>query len=224
MDSCGRKHTIALDIDGHLWLIANWAQPVRIRTSQLSSDADDANGIRQIEAGWDSVAVLTRVGDVVVFWPFEGALGEIIRERREDRSAANVGTVADGVVHNVPWDLDLIAQNEEQLVTLPDIPHDLPDLLNEDDDHARRDKYETDGDASSRVKLVKIAAGADFIVGLTNRGHVLQLDLDAGGDRAQSLKELFSSRQRQWTYVRPSFRQFRPLVHFFLLIPPFFAG
>lgn len=71
-------------------------------------------------------------------------------------------------------------------IVLPDLPH-LPPLCDMDD--------------ACLPRLIKIAAGDQFMIGLTNYGHVLKFDL-TGIDNQSTSGELASAfNQRHWQYV-----------------------
>jgi SCF-associated factor 1 len=70
-------------------------------------------------------------------------------------------------------------------IVLPDLPH-LP-------------LY--DRDVACLPRLIKIAAGDQFMIGLTNHGHVLKFDL-TGIDNQSTPGELICAfNQRHWQYV-----------------------
>ena len=89
----------------------------------------------------------------------------------------------DGVVKCATWQLQF------EPVGLPHVPKDLPAL---------RKGSEGPG------KLIKIAAGDGFLIGLTSEGHVLKMNL-SGITSEQGLEELnglFEKKLRTWEYVR----------------------
>jgi len=75
----------------------------------------------------------------------------------------------DGVVKCQPWEV-----TDVEPILLPPIPPNLPSL-------------KEGGKAGVEAKLVKVAAGWEFLIGLTDGGHVLGMDisnLNVSGDRA----------------------------------------
>jgi SCF-associated factor 1 len=76
----------------------------------------------------------------------------------------------------------------DSVVMLPDIPYDLPELMNTGESDEARHR-----DPSTRI--IEIAGADNAIIALTNRGHVLKYD--RLGDEVEYT-------QGRWTYVRPS--------------------
>jgi SCF-associated factor 1 len=81
----------------------------------------------------------------------------------------------DGVIPCVTWNL------QKDPVRLPAIPH-LPELRNTGDS----------GRSDEETQLIQIAGGDQFIIGLTNKGHVLKF--------AELDDEITTSHGR-WEYV-----------------------
>ncbi|KAH8832685.1 regulator of chromosome condensation 1/beta-lactamase-inhibitor protein II [Flagelloscypha sp. PMI_526] len=153
--SCGRLHSTSLDNRGDVWTFLNWGRPFRLVT--VSEYLDQHNdSISQVESGWSFSVALTRRGEVIVWYPF-GSLAEKFREQmlsmsHEEKKSLDV----DGVIQCHPWDF-----SERQFTILPELPS-LPSLPS---------SAEAD---SGDVKLIKIAGLVDYVVGLTNKGHVLK--------------------------------------------------
>lgn len=139
-------------------------------------------------------------GTVLVEWPFEGTLNEKISghhtERAEDPANRGKDTVipeGSDTLECATWELDHV------LLELPSIPTDLPDLGHSYEDDWGN-KILPDGGDANEVKLVKIAAGDGFMVGLTNHGHVLKIDLKFEEDIGQ-LRDSFRLGLTKWVYV-----------------------
>jgi len=99
-----------------------------------------------------------------------------------------------GVIHCNTWEL------LHDLLELPPIPSGLPhipSLTSEADEIGNKGEKE-------KCRLVKIAGGEGFLIGLTNEGHVLRIDFDINHED-QDLSRLrlaFQRRTCQWKYVR----------------------
>ena len=63
--------------------------------------------------------------------------------------------------------------------------------------------HQSDDDAPQSTFLVQIAAGDQFLIGLTNGGHVVRLDLHPINDPEgiTTLREQFRKKLRKWEYV-----------------------
>jgi SCF-associated factor 1 len=172
---CSRNHSIALDRKNQVWLFTNWGRPVRLTSPVLNTE------IRQVETGWDSSYILATDGSAFIQRPHGdiaraiGAYNDTQNVRGEQAKVAEI----DGVVKCQPWDLDA------DLVELPAIPSSLPSL---------------GVDGQEKTLLVKLAAGERFVIGLTNKGHVLKLDFDEN-ESDDELRLSFTRGSRQWEYV-----------------------
>lgn len=145
------------------------------------------------------MAILTKSGDAYVVWPFaetdefwreNDSRNEELNERPvtdQSRARADAKKVIPCATLQIPADP----------LPLPPIPSDLPIL-------------DTSVDERDRVpmKLIRVAAGDGFLIGLTNHGHVLSIDLnDRGGHGGPALGGMmwFSNQIRErsvgWVYV-----------------------
>jgi len=135
-----------------------------------------------VECGWTFSAALSSSGTAFVWNPLEGAVGNAASQRDTEFDNAPdedmKGMEVDGVIKCYTWTLEGI-----EPLRLPELPH-----LDSEATHPR---------------LVKIAAGDQFIIGLTDGGHVLKLDLtDINQPNAiKELGSLFQKRLRGWEYV-----------------------
>ena len=135
----------------------SWGRPFRLSTPLLNSP--DSTPV-QIECGWGFSSVLTKSGDVFVWWPFSGEMyNRIVRKNEGMDQGGDKKAIAstDGVIPCATWDL------EADPVRLPQLPP-LPELLNTGNSENQ--------DAATR--LIQIAAFDAHLVGLTNKGHVLK--------------------------------------------------
>ncbi|KAF9240700.1 regulator of chromosome condensation 1/beta-lactamase-inhibitor protein II [Melanogaster broomeanus] len=158
--SCGRLHATSLDEDLHIWTFLSFGRPFRLVTSLLDATTADSTPA-QVESGWSFSSVLTRAGDVFVWWPFSVEMQERINSHNTamDEMGSRVHAT-DGVIPCSGWEL-------------PKDPHKLPELP--------RLPMLVSGAKDLDVHLIKIAALDNHLVGLTNQGHVLKILVQNGG-------------------------------------------
>jgi SCF-associated factor 1 len=157
---CGRSFAVALDREGHIWTFVAWGIPYRLVSPLI---AEGGSPIVEIECGWDSACALTERGDVFFWRPLEGDFWDKY-DRKMEESEAEGGTKIrvfpkDRVVKCQIWEV-----SDVNPIPLPPIPMNLPALR-------EGSKHGLD------AKLVKIASGQNFLIGLTNGGHVLGIDI-----------------------------------------------
>ena len=152
--SCGFDHSAALDANSTIWIFKAWGCPIQLVSPSLDCSSPETTPI-QAECGPLYCAVLTRSGDVYAWWtnsdPFERLYLEAVMPWA--RPAKTV----------IPCQTKELKLNPIKLPALPDLP-DLPDTGLSGEDRGKE------------TRLIKIAAG-DGLIGLTNKGHVLRLDL-----------------------------------------------
>lgn len=172
---------MAMDSVGDVWTFNSWGRPYRL-ISPVLDRSSEATITVQVESGWMYCSVLTGTGDVYVWWPFNNTLRSCFLEHMEkmDREGDQFAEVSDGVVACAAWDL------LHNPFRLPDLPI-LPELSVVEEDK---------GDLHTKPELIKIAAMDNYLVGLTNDGHVLKF-----GD----LSNETSAARGRWEYVRLSF-------------------
>lgn len=166
---------MALDSSGHIWTFISWGRPYRLVSPLLDCASSDATPA-QIECGWGYNSVLAESGDVYVWWPFS----EVVRQRntemdREGNKRAHATT--DGAIPCVLWDLH---HNPRRLPALPVLPH-----LQHFTELGQKEVEET--------KIIKIAGMDNFLIALTNKGHILKFGDLSNDDSAQ---------MGRWEYVR----------------------
>ncbi|KAL4250190.1 Regulator of chromosome condensation 1/beta-lactamase-inhibitor protein II [Abortiporus biennis] len=136
----------------------------------------------QVECGWSFTAILMQTSDVLVYWPRKGRIYEAIKTTKrhlDEHDSNSKAYVKDGVVPCHCWDLKGINP-----VQLPPIPaEELPELPG---------TGPTDETRFQRTKLVRIAGMDNYIIGLTNKGHVLCYSMLNGEDTYQ---------QGRWHYL-----------------------
>jgi len=169
--SCGRLHATTLDDQHRVWTFLSWGRPFRLDSPALDATSFDSTPA-QVESGWHFSSVLTKSGDVYVWWPFSPPLKDVITARNTAMDAANLKACAteEGVIPCSTWEL------QEGLTRLPSLPP-LPQLSSE---------------SPKTAKLVKIAALESQLIGLTNHGHVLKISVESD----------LAVRSGRWEYVR----------------------
>ena len=159
--SCGRSHCAALDTDSQIWTCVSWGRPFQLSTPLLDKSSPETTAA-QIISGWSFSAVLTDSSDVLVYWPFSGAMKTAIATKTEelDQQSSTKAYPTEQEPHVVPcytWTMQGVDP-----VRLPSIPvRNLPEL------------HGTGSAIEGETKLVKIAGADNTIIGLTNKGHVL---------------------------------------------------
>jgi SCF-associated factor 1 len=168
--SCGRLHATTLDDQHHIWTFLSWGRPFRLVTPAFDATSFDSTPAL-VESGWNFSAVLTKSGDVYVWWPFSAPLNDVIAAQSAAMDAADLKAYAteDGVIPCSIWEL------HQEPTRLPPLPQ-LPELL--------RGSVEP-------MKLVKLAALESRLIGLTNHGHVLSISVESD----------ISVRSERWEYL-----------------------
>jgi len=117
-------------------------------------------------------------GEVLVWWPFDGRLAEVIRQETQklDNDYIGLAKATDGGI--IPCHTWKAVVDPVLLPSLPPLP-DFVDASEQTKEHP--------------PKLVKIGGMNSHIVGLTNYGHVV---IFRGLDHEQAMG-------RGWEYVRP---------------------
>lgn len=179
--SCGRMHTMVLDAKNLVWTFINWGRPFRLDTPMLDCTTPETTPL-QAESGWSFCAILTQSNDVLIFWPFSGAVGSRLTEEDDilnERGDCHAYPSSDHTIPCIP-----LALRADPL-RIPRIPR-LPEL---------NDTGLSQDERSQETVLTKIAAFDNGLIGLTNKGHVLKF----GGDLSN---EFSFSTSTPWVYVR----------------------
>jgi SCF-associated factor 1 len=182
--SAGRAHTVMLTATGKVLNFQSWGLPYTLAAPALRASGEDA--IKQVEAGWAFGAALTHSGKVYVWWPasdpLKAAYEETIqgfKERVKQGEEALRVDVVDGTT-DIPCHLfELNVPPTE----LGDFPADLPDLPLAEGQEKK----------DLGIRIIKIAAADNFLIALTNGGHVLKHD---------HLMHQTDLTQGRWEYVR----------------------
>ncbi|KIJ65618.1 hypothetical protein HYDPIDRAFT_110746 [Hydnomerulius pinastri MD-312] len=157
--SCGRLHATSLDEHFHIWTFLSFGRPFRLVTSLLDATTSDSTPLH-VESGWNFSSVLTKGGDVFVWWPFSDEMRELVASQNAAMDAAGqkVEATDDGIIPCAHWQL------RKDPYKLPELPR-LPNLVS--------------GIEDVDVRLIKIAALENHLVGLTNHGHVLKIVVES---------------------------------------------
>jgi len=158
--SCGRLHATTLDENLHVWIFLSFGRPFKLITSFLDASSASASPY-QVLSGWSFSAVLTKAGDVYVWFPWGEQMAREISEHNStmDEEGQEVRESEKGVISCVTWELE---HDPHKLPSLPLLPSLTP------------------GPHVKDTHLIKIAALEHHIVGLTNYGHVLKIHLQEG--------------------------------------------
>ncbi|KAJ7442275.1 regulator of chromosome condensation 1/beta-lactamase-inhibitor protein II [Mycena latifolia] len=151
--SCGRLHSSALDSKGRVWTFTSWGRPFTLSSRHLLRDSKPL----QVECGWNLSSVLTKSGEVFVWWPQSGRMLEQIEAKNasmDEERQFFARALPDGVIPCATWELEA---DPARLPPLPSLP-----------------RLSTTGDEDvEEIKIIKIAALDGRIVALTNQGHVV---------------------------------------------------
>lgn len=174
LNSCGRLHSSGLDVNSDVWTFVNWGCPFRLVSPLLDHTTPESTVI-QMECGWAFSSALTKSGDVLVWFPFQRQMEEVIDAQHEamDAQGNKVAPTPDNVIPCATWNL---AQDPIRLPPLPP----LPKLMEQD----------------GQIKLVKIASFDCHLIGLTNQGHVVKFG---------TLENEVSTPRGRWQYVSHTF-------------------
>ncbi|KAF8555990.1 RCC1/BLIP-II [Imleria badia] len=153
--SCGRLHATGLDDKSNVWNFLSFGRPFRLVTPLLDGTTPDSIPV-QVESGWNFSSVLTKGGDVYVWWPLNGEMKQLVDARNAamDTEELHAHATEHGAIPCAHWEL------LKDPYRLPELPR-LPKL---DDTNAE----------DIGVHLVKIAALDSHLIGLTNYGHVVK--------------------------------------------------
>lgn len=180
-DSCGRKHSTAFDTRGQIWTFLSWGRPFRLVTPALDGSSSDSMPV-QVECGWTFSVALTESGNVYAWWPFDREIQlsvDATMEAMNEQGNKRAESTPDNKIPCATWDL---VYNPPHL---PPIPVQILPKLHDNDEGGN-------AEADKSLKLVKIAAADNCLIGLTNAGHVLKMD---------NLNSPSSALASHWEYV-----------------------
>ncbi|CAE6509498.1 unnamed protein product [Rhizoctonia solani] len=178
--SVGRRHAVLFDGSRNVYILLQWGRPIRLDTPTLDGKRPESTVV-QVEAGWDVCAFLTETGTAFVVFPFHGSFAS---ELEEHRTQAGTPSGVNRQGDEVPC---VCMDFQYHPTRLPPIPDDLPtlhpNLLAPD----------------APPKLIQIAAGDKFVVGLTDGGHVLKLDLPTYNE--SEIGRMITRGDLSWNYL-----------------------
>jgi len=179
---------MTLDANSTVWNFRSWGRPFRLVSPSLDCSSPETAPI-QIECGGHFSAVLTRSGDVYVWWPFGDTFEDQYRAAMAELAVGSptktIVPVDETVIPCCTWE---IYEDPVKLPILPDLP-DLPTTgLSEEE--RRKD-----------TKLIKIAGFNNCLIGLTNKGHVLKIDGLTDEDSIQIWRYVSSVQEIQYSFL-----------------------
>jgi SCF-associated factor 1 len=190
--SCGRNFVTGLDAHHRVWCFRDWGRPFVLKHPVFDATRPDTRVV-QVESGWAFGAALTASGSAYVWHPAHdhmGAIWETKRVELDQLRGENGGEDARALAQGSEIQCYTWIMEGFEPLALPELPK-LPEL------------HRSDTGAPQPASLVQVAAGNQFLIGLTNGGHVVRLDLheinDPGG--LATLREQFRKNLRRWEYV-----------------------
>ena len=132
------------------------------------------------------IAVLTEAGHVYVEWPFHGEFNERIKQHHDSFNEGPDTRLSEGVLNCATWEIN------RDFLELPALPDSLL-VLNP--------LAAANADREEELRIIKIAAGENFVVALTNQGHVLKMDIDSS-ESLDEIRRNFRNGWKKWIYVR----------------------
>lgn len=151
---------MVLDDKSIIWNFVNWGRPFRLLSPLLDCHAPDTTPL-QIECGWTFSTVLTKSGDVLVYWPYGGGLHRQVEDNEAALNQQGDKNAYPTEDHCIPCVTSTIQADPFRL---PPIPTTLPSL----------DSGLSEEERDMETRLIRIAAYDNTLVGLTNKGHVLK--------------------------------------------------
>ena len=155
---------MTLDASSSVWIFITWGRPFRLVSPFLDCSSPKTTPL-QIECGSDFSAVLMQSGDIYVWWPFKGTLGDWYGEgmAKLDKDESTKAILPDDgmVIPCHTWEIEMNPMRELQTYYV------MSNLLGT--------RLMEEG-CRKETKLIKIAAFARQFIGLTNRGHVVLLN------------------------------------------------
>ncbi|KAG8691726.1 hypothetical protein FRC11_011589 [Ceratobasidium sp. 423] len=176
----GRRHAVLFDGSRNVYILLEWGRPIRLNTPALDGKRPESTVV-QVEAGWDVCAFLTETGTAFVVFPFHGSFES---EREERRTQTGTPPEVKRQGDEVPC---VCTDLQHHPTRLPPIPGDLPTL------------HENPLKPDASPKLIQIAAGDKFVVGLTDGGHVLKLDLPTYDE--SEIGRMITRGDLRWNYL-----------------------
>ncbi|KAG8925080.1 hypothetical protein FRC02_009944 [Tulasnella sp. 418] len=197
----GRNHSAALDVENRVWMIMQWGRPYLLtftgsldRSSRHPQIADKR--IIQVACGhMPFVCFLTDDGKVYIIWATKGLFEHQATLKNEMLDRDGDGHPAKAINGAV---LCTVIPISAEPVLLPSLPLDLPPLLSSSTDIDHEHQART-----RPPKLIKITAGNNFVLGLTDQGHLLFINVNSEDttNGLDNLRHWLNNGDRQWTYL-----------------------
>ena len=161
-------------MERNVWIIIRPDRPYIIESDLINNEHADSTPI-QVVCGHFFSAILTRSGDVYIVYPFD----EYARKEHEKRcEESETGLEIEGNrISCKTWKLKC------ELYKLREIG-DLTEL----------DQRHGSPGSKSPPKIISIAATDKFLIGLTDKGHVLKINQFDSGKKTQI-------KDQNWVYV-----------------------
>ena len=149
-------NSIAIDIKGNVWIIICPDHPFLLKSDLINNGHADSTPI-QVVCNYYYSAILTRSGDVYIVYPFD----EYARKEHEKRcEESETGLEIEGNrISCKTW------SQKYELYKLREIG-DLTEL----------DQRHGSPGSKSPPKIISIVATDDYLAGLTDKGHILQIN------------------------------------------------
>lgn len=157
--SCGRVHAAALDVDRRVWNLQSWGRPFAIKSPLMDCSSSATTPLR-LQCGSGYTSALMASGDVLIWYPLDGEIFQTVKSH--SAQAATPVVVGNGMIPCQPWELDA------EPLRLPSLPA-LPDLAEPDRD-------------AVHVSLDKLYGTWKSLIGVTNQGHVVKIEVSRDRD------------------------------------------
>lgn len=162
--TCGRVHSAALDVDGRVWNLQSWGRPFAIK-SPLMDCSSPPTTPRRLQCGSGYTSALMASGDVLIWYPLDGEIFQTVKSHEAQAAKQGESVAAiDGIIPCQSWEMEMDAA----LLRLPSLPT-LPDLA------------EPDRNAMG-VVLDKLYGTWKSLIGVTNQGHVVKIEVSCDRD------------------------------------------
>ncbi|PAV22793.1 RCC1 BLIP-II [Pyrrhoderma noxium] len=176
-------NSIAIDIKGNVWIIICPDHPFLLKSDLINNGHADSTPI-QVVCNFYYSAILTRSGDVYIVYPFDEYVTKAHEKHCEE---SGTGLEIEGNrISCKTWKL------KYELYKLREIG-DLPEL---DQRHGSK----------SPSKIISIVAMYKFLIGLTDKGHVLKINQFDSSSKTRIKDE-------NWVYIEKYYDPENPVTH-----------
>ena len=143
-------------MERNVWIIIRPDRPFIIESDLINNEHADSTPI-QVVCSYEYSAILTRSGEIYIIWPFDEYVTGAYEKRCKGSSTRF--KIKGNSISCKTWKL------KSELHKLREIG-DLPEL----------DQRHGSPGSKSPPKIISIAATDNFLVGLTDKGHILQIN------------------------------------------------